>query len=74
MAGCGGLQAAESFALTLVEWGWVSPALAPRRTDVVLFAAATAAIMHCCASPFLCTWELACEPPVQTWIVDAPMH
>ena len=40
-------QAVESFALCLKEWRWVRRDALPRRIDVVLFAAATAAIMHC---------------------------
>ena len=40
-------QAAESFALGTVAWGWVRPASVPRRIDVLLFAAAAGAILHC---------------------------
>ena len=40
-------QAIESFALCVGQWGWVRRDALPRRTDVLLFAAATAAICHC---------------------------
>lgn len=40
-------RALESWALCLVEWGLVSPAVLPRRVDVLMFSAAIAAILHC---------------------------
>mmetsp|Transcript_5717 Transcript_5717/g.16345 ORF Transcript_5717/g.16345 Transcript_5717/m.16345 type:complete len:591 (+) Transcript_5717:231-2003(+) len=40
-------RAAESFALCLREWGWVKRDRLPKRLDVLLFSAATAAILHC---------------------------
>jgi hypothetical protein len=45
--GPGSAQATESFALCLGEWGWVRRDALPRRLDVLLFAGATAAILHC---------------------------
>ena len=41
------LQAVESFALCLGEWGWVPRNALPRRVDVLLFSAAGAAILPC---------------------------
>ena len=40
-------RAIESFALCLTSWGYVRGDSLPRRTDVIIFSAATAAIMHC---------------------------
>lgn len=40
-------QAAESFALCTVAWGWVRPGALPRRLDVLLFSLASASILHC---------------------------
>ena len=40
-------RAIESFALCLSSWGYVKGDSLPRRTDVIIFSAATAAIMHC---------------------------
>lgn len=40
-------RAAESFALTLVAWGWVRPSAVPRRLDVLMFSLACGAILHC---------------------------
>lgn len=40
-------RAIESFALCLSSWGYVRGDSLPRRTDVIIFSAATAAIMHC---------------------------
>jgi hypothetical protein len=40
-------RAIESFGLCLVSWGYVRPNLLPKRMDVLMFSAATAAIMHC---------------------------
>lgn len=40
-------RAIESFALCLSSWGYVPVHRLPKRTDVLLFSAATAAIMHC---------------------------
>ncbi len=40
-------RAIESFALCLTSWGYVRGDRLPRRTDVIIFSAATAAIMHC---------------------------
>ena len=37
----------ESFALCLGEWGWVKRDALPKRFDVIIFSAATAAILHC---------------------------
>ncbi len=37
----------ESFALCLKEWGFVGAHSLPQRIDVVLFTAASAAILHC---------------------------
>ena len=40
-------RAIESWALCLVEWGYVSPTCLPPRLDVAMFSLAVAAIMHC---------------------------
>ena len=40
-------RAIESFALCLSSWGYVRGNLVPKRIDVIIFSAATAAIMHC---------------------------
>ncbi|CAL8462877.1 g2411 [Coccomyxa elongata] len=40
-------RALESFALCLVEWGFVRKRDVPKRIDVLMFSAAAAAIMHC---------------------------
>lgn len=40
-------RAVESCALCLASWGYVRGDRLPKRTDVVIFSAATAAIMHC---------------------------
>ena len=40
-------RAIESFALCLSSWGYVPVHRLPKRTDVLLFSAAAAAIMHC---------------------------
>lgn len=40
-------RAIESFSLCLSAWGYVPVQRLPKRTDVLLFSAATAAIMHC---------------------------
>jgi hypothetical protein len=44
---CQPLQAVESFALCVGQWGWVRRDALPKRTDMLLFSAATAAICHC---------------------------
>ena len=40
-------RALESFALCAVDWGLVRRRDVPKRVDVLMFAAAAAAIMHC---------------------------
>jgi hypothetical protein len=40
-------RALESWALCLVEWGYVSPTRLPPRLDVVMFSLAVASITHC---------------------------
>lgn len=40
-------RAMESCALCLTSWGYVRGNRLPKRIDVVIFSAATAAIMHC---------------------------
>ena len=40
-------RAIESFALCLSSWGYVRGDLVPKRIDVIIISAATAAIMHC---------------------------
>ncbi len=40
-------RAVESFALCLTSWGYVRGDRLPKRTDIIIFSAATAAIMHC---------------------------
>ncbi|KAK9857997.1 hypothetical protein WJX84_005609, partial [Apatococcus fuscideae] len=40
-------RAVESFCLCLREWGWVSDRMVPPRLDILMFMAATGAIMHC---------------------------
>ena len=41
------VQAVESFALCLKEWGLLGAHSLPQRIDVMLFTAASAAILHC---------------------------
>ena len=40
-------RAIESFALCLTSWGYVRGDCLPKRIDIIIFSAATAAIMHC---------------------------
>lgn len=45
-------RSVEAFALTMVAHGWINAKLMPRRLDVMLFSAATAAICHCYSDHF----------------------
>ena len=45
-------RSVEAFSLTMVAHGWINPKRVPRRLDVMLFSAATAAICHCYSDHF----------------------